>query len=83
MFSCDYMFNIRLLYYICRILSLVKKKLVSHPNFFKGRGRPLLVTIYEFFLLVSKMAHMSPDAHILWLIKRQAVVFFGAIWNMH
>ena len=53
-----YMFNIRIL---CsyKVSYIRPSKIVSRPDFFKLEGRPLLFTIYEFFLLVSKMAAMS------------------------
>ena len=49
-------------YIICRVLGLVKKKLVSRPNFLK-----------EDVL----------DAHVLWLIKRQAIVFLLQYGTCH
>ena len=57
MFSCDYLYvyTYIIFYIICCILGLVKKKLVSHPNFFfKGTGKPLLFSIHEFFAISFK-----------------------------
>ena len=62
-------------YVICRILGLVKKETSFSSELFKGRGRPLLFTIHEFFSISFEDGRHVLDAHVLRLIKIQAVIF--------
>ena len=53
------MFNIRIRLLKYRILGLVKKKLVSRPDFFKLEGGHYYKLFMNFWVFVSKMAAMS------------------------